>query len=256
MSGNLFTETVPITLEEWVQFKPCLFDILKKEGINVECVLGSLAFPFAQNNSFGDIDLAVSYSDGIDSLISRLEESFDVKKVGGSVASFKCPIDKRWVQVDLMLGNPKYLAWSRGSTYEKNIKGAARNLLLIIAFRFISELKLSHNDVERQRYAIDFDNGLFIAKQTKISKDGTKANVNWRDLDKKLLTDDPQAISDTFFDGRKLKTFSDVVTAINHSSTLSGKTKDVFDAFLMELKSSRRSSSYGDIDSIKSCLHK
>ena len=252
MSGAAFKGVEPIQLATFIKISEALREVLYNAGSTSILPIGSTGLI----SVMGDIDLAVAHPDGVSGLMKALEKNFEVRKMGSSTLSMKYPVGKRWVQVDMMVGNVDYLAWSRSFNPDQGIKGAARNMLLVIAIRFISKHRWPNNGIDRTRLALDFDVGLFLEKQTRQGKN--KLNKEWKTIQKTFLTDDPDHIAKMLFDdiSYRILTFYGLVYTIKNSKELQPYVQQIIDAFITEVTNidRKRPGAMGDIKYITSAL--
>jgi hypothetical protein len=220
--GHALDDMKPVPLEAFESEFPRLANFLKRIGAKKVVPVGSTG----KKPLMGDVDLAVETDLTIEDFQKKLEAAIGSKKVtrNATVVSFAHDFNGTVGQVDLMFGKTSYLSWSRAGTDPSKtpFKGVARNLLLNILARTLSEQafeKLS-NDVTKKRYIVDFDRGLFINTQTKVSKDG-KPLKDWKNVDKEFITDDPLEIVSVLlgedFTVDDTLTFDSLVAAIARS---------------------------------------
>lgn len=202
MSGHLFTDTSTLTGREWKAIHNDIAELVLKTGANEVVPVGSAATA-GDDTVMGDIDLAVQHPGGRAVLIAALQKRFDIKVTGKDLASVRYPLDAhRWVQLDLMVGNPKFLQWSRAgaSPEHPDIKGSARALLLNAITRLYAELYLfeGSNVYDRERYVLDFGSGYYLVNQTRLGKKGNVLK-SWKTVKSKFVTDSPTEIVDHLF---------------------------------------------------------
>jgi hypothetical protein len=249
--GHAFDDVVPIELSDF----ETTFKNVKKDLETLGCTDIRLLGSSGKKQESGDIDVAVKCELSRGDLKVAIEDVLGVgstRTVGSNIVSVRYPIyganDKQkgsFVQVDVMLGKPAYLAWSRfGTSTMKNhpdfspLKGTVRNILLNTVTRIVSQETFPGKDeFERTRYTIDFDAGLFKTTQTKKNKlPGKPPLKDWKTLDRELITDDPDEIARAIF-GRGVKSsdlrrFEDVIAVIKRSPKLTTVSSEIFDAFL------------------------
>jgi hypothetical protein len=176
--GKAFDKARPIKIDDYGETLSSLRHDLEDLGASRIEPIGSTG----KKQLMGDIDVAVEFDGGaaeLFDLASAVFGSENVKKVGGNVVSVLYPVHstRQHVQVDLMVGDVGYLSWARaGSSTTKGhpdysaVKGVVRNLLLNTISRFVSERVFTGKttQLDRTRYAIDFDRGLFkIVQRTR-----------------------------------------------------------------------------------------
>jgi len=245
--GGKEFETESITLKEYEELYPFILNDLTFIGAkNIEPV-GSTG----KKSVMGDIDLAAEFDGTRDDFFDKAIAMFgreNISKVGSTIVSIKYPLDERFVQIDVMLGDVGYLTWARAGTSSMKdhrdyspVKGVIRNILLNTVARFIGQLTLTgeQSDTERTRYSIDFDKGLYKVVQTKRSKKPGKFNKDWRVLDRELVTADKNEIVQIVFgegySADDLRKFEDVVEAINSAPKTHHFAKKILTEFLDEV---------------------
>ena len=217
----------PITLEDFKHVWPVLEADLEMMGLTHIEWIGSTG----KKAVMGDVDIAAHHAGGAEALFEQAKKVFgddSVARVAGNIVSIRYLQDVPPFQVDVMVGNTDYLRWSRfGSSQDPNhpdfshLKSAARNLLLNIITRFISEAKWPmESPLDRARWSIDFDNGLYEVTQTKRGKDG-RALKNWKTTYRYFVSNDPNAIVQRIFGKQATaegtRTFEGVVAALRQS---------------------------------------
>ena len=204
MSGNAFRDTSPISLDVLEKTWPKLkVDLMMVGFVEIEPIGTTW-----KKQTMGDVDLAATFPSGSLSLaVFNMQQVFgetNVKRFGNVVSVNYPVVDDRRVQVDVMVGNPKYLAWSRfGPSLDEHdpqfshVKGVIRNLFLNTTLRMISTVTLS-GGLDRSRLALDFDVGLHMLYQTKR---GMHDNVLkcWKTHSNTFMTDDPSVIVKKIF---------------------------------------------------------
>ena len=132
MGGNAFTDTKPITLEEFINLMPVLQIELDILGASRVIGIGSTG----KVDVMGDIDLAVEHPKGRDFLCEHLGKLYgehSVKKYGSRQLSVRYPNidDTRYVQLDMIVGPPGssgWLWWAHYSPGMAPIKGRASGI--------------------------------------------------------------------------------------------------------------------------------
>lgn len=251
VSGLLFDNVEPITIDELMALRLRLYATLNRAGVSSVAMVGSTGL----KPMMGDIDLAVEHPKSRDDLFETLQESFQARKVGNDLVSIKYPLDKeRWVQVDLMVGSIPFLTWSRAGSLDEGIKNASRALLMNTILRFASEhipVTWENPLYDRTRYALDFGSGLYVIDQTRRGKTGIMLK-EWKTLSRTFVSAEPQAILELMFgsgDVENSYSFSGIVNALKASSIWAPETRNqVFAAFIAELKAldRRHPGAYGD----------
>lgn len=240
MSGNAFKDTTPISLDELENLWTTLNNDLALVGLCDITPIGSTW----KKVYMGDIDLAASYGAEMSTLVDAMKAVFggiNVRRCGGSLVSVRYPIKQtgRSVQVDVMVGNPKYLSWSRfapttfgdGADYSP-LKGVIRNLFLNTWLRETSSV---YYDAKRVRMALDFDVGLMLVTQTKSGVDG-RVLKDWKTTESRFLTDDPDEIVRTTFGRGIAKMSLTIERCIELTSEFGPRRAEIKHTFLQELE--------------------
>jgi hypothetical protein len=199
MSGNAFNDITPVTMQEWTALQ---YTLPVDLSLNKWCPVGSTGLVPVM----GDIDIAVEDPEGRSGVEKRLQNRFQTIKMGNDVLSIKYPLCDRWIQVDLMIGDLKFLKWSRAGSSDPRVKAASRAILLNAALREIN--LISHHYDRRVRFLLDFGRGLYQAKQV-ITKE------HWRTTSKNFITNDPKQIVEFIFgtdDVDKTMTFEQCIS--------------------------------------------
>jgi hypothetical protein len=225
---DLFDDLKPITLERLNEVWPQLKCDLTAIGFTDLEFVGSTG----KKPVMGDVDVAARFEGTTDEAYVKTAQYFTpicVRRVGGNILSIYA-----WrghpdpFQVDVMMGDPAYLRWARwGSSQDPNhpdfspVKSAARNLLLNVITRFISEAQWPMESLlDRARMSIDFDNGLYEVTQTKRGKDG-RALKNWKTTYRYFVSNNPNTIVQRLFGKQATaegtRTFEGVVAALRQS---------------------------------------
>lgn len=188
-----------------------------------------------------DVDLVIETPLTRDQVHDALKESYgdNIKKFGHSMVTF---LYEDRVQVDLIVGNTKYISWARaGASYrpaKRLVKGAIRNFLLNATLRVLSAKEFGDDGVNRTRYTLDFDRGLFLVKQTKQGKTGPLKD--WSSIERTLIATDPDEIVRMIFGQPKLlayynMTFFEIVERVRDSSRTKEHAVEIYEAFLNDL---------------------
>ncbi len=249
--GHAFDDVGPISLADFKLTWPNIKRDLQSLGCTSIEQIGSTG----KKSVMGDIDLAASYDGSRDELLSAASKKFGsdaAQKVGANIVTIRYPVTGEGggnVQVDVMLGDPKYLAWSRFGTSNivshpdySPLKGMARNVLLNIVNRFASEMLFpgKQTELDRVRYSVDFDSGLYKVTQTKRNaKNPSKSYKDWKTVDRELVSSDPDDIAAVMFGNdcraSDLRRTEDVVRALRLSPTLKGAADKILAAFSEEM---------------------
>src|SRR5258708_38690831 len=109
MSAGMFPSARPISQETWSKIRPSVLETLQRAGATDITPVGSIGHV----NVAGDIDLAARHEGGKSGLESSLRASFETRKRFNQV-SFLWPLEGNLgVQIDVFVGNPDYISWSR-----------------------------------------------------------------------------------------------------------------------------------------------
>lgn len=242
--GRALSETQPIHLDSLKQVWPQLERDIKALGIGKITPVGSTW----KKDVMGDVDLAVSFNGARDELYTKAQKKFgSAKKIGSNVVSIAYPMPDGTVgQIDLMMGNPQYIAWSRfgpssrqGDQDFSPVKGVVRNILLNVITRFTADADFpgEQSELDRRRHVVDFDRGLYKANQ---SRRGAKGPLKaWKTVKSEFVSDDPNAVAEALFGhgsrADSLKRFEDVVAALRSSDHLARLADDILASFVDEL---------------------
>ena len=237
MGGKAFERVGPITAEE---FKPTMeqlredLDVL--DAFNITPIGTS-----GKKRVMNDIDVTCEYNGDVSEFYERANDMFgesNVRRIGHNI-SIRYPIfdeegpSERHVQVDVMPGDANFITWSRYAPSPElehaeysPVKGVLRNLLLNQVLRVMSEHTMNETTaLDRKRYALDFDRGLYIITQTKRGK--RKALKNWKTLYRNFVSSDPDEIVEVVFgegvESRRMLRFEQVL----HTLLTSEKTKHI-----------------------------
>ncbi len=254
--GHAFSDVKPIALEDFQATWPTLKDDLKTLGCTKVEFIGTTG----KKPIMGDVDLAAEFPGERDELFDMAKDMLgadSVAKVGPNIVTLRYPVKVKgggvsgdYVQVDVMLGKASYLTWSRfgtspvqGHADYSPVKGVVRNVLLNIINRFAAEKTFPGKQMEldRTRYSVDFDKGLFKVVQTKRNKDPKKPPLkDWRTLERELISDEPDAIVQVMF-GKGVKsgdirTLEGLVAALKKSPTLKSQAREILASFASEMR--------------------
>lgn len=253
--GNALEGVGPISLGDFNATWPELEARILRMGVNEIEPIGTVG----KKQLMGDIDLVVTFDGTQQELYDAAEREFgtgEVVKVGGNIVSFRYPFGEGYGQVDMMMGDPHYVTWSRyGPSPEKGheefsiAKGVFRNLLLNTFLRTWSEQEFGRFDDEdeltRSRYALDFDKGLYFIQQTRRGAIDKRTDVprvlkSWKTIVRQPISTDPDEIAEKLF-GRgttsgDLLTLEDVIRTMRSSQTTSWIADDVLKNYINELE--------------------
>lgn len=236
MGGNAFMNVKPVSLEHLQIIWPKILKTLKQFDCSNIIPIGTTF----QKDVMGDIDIAVKHYSK-ERLYQSLIKHFDRKNVcliGGSTIS----IVYDSCQVDITVGNPSYLWWSRCGTQQRDptmdnfsmFKGTLRQIFFNTILKSISSLLFKTTEVDRECYSLDLDCGLFLTQQTKR---GATENTlkKWKSLDRDFLTDDITKICSVIYNGYKLNkihpecllSFERAFITFNECNTIQDDTKQI-----------------------------
>jgi len=258
--GHAFTDVGPISLDTLKTTWPYIEDDLGLLGLKDVNPIGTTW----KKDPMSDIDLVAVFDGQRDELYSRAIDMFgekNVRKVGANIVSLSYPIynadsvpQDEHVQVDIMLGKPSYITWSRygpspikGHKAYSRLKGVMRNKLLNVITRDIADYTFpgEQHEFERVRYAIDFDHGLFIIKQSRLGTVNKRTGVprvlkTWRTVERKYVTDDPEKIVSIIFGkgihASDIHSVEDIVHAIKNSPKLAHDLNKIMHTFVSEIE--------------------
>lgn len=254
--GHAFSDVKPIELGSFKATWPHLKDDITDLGATKVEFIGTTS----KKQVMGDVDLVVEFPGGRDELHDLARDMFgptNVKKVGSNVVTLRYQTydasdtpTGEFCQVDLMVGQSKYITWSRfGPSPDRAhpdfspVKGVVRNVLLNTINRFAAAKLFpgKTTELDRVKYVVDFDRGLFKVTQTRRSKaSGKLPTKDWRTVDSELVSDDPdQVVQAMFGRGYKaadLRRFEDVVSALRSSPLLADIAGAVMTTFAREMK--------------------
>lgn len=254
-SGKIFGDEVSqITLDEYKTNWKHIVNDLKVLGCNDVVPIGATG----KKAVMGDIDVACETQMTREELFQKAKAIYGsngTKKIGANVVSIKYPIYDnsvlvKHIQVDIMIGDISYLSWARYGTSTdprhvdySPLKGVVRNLLLNIVNRFAADIVFSglQSELDRTKFVVDFDRGLYKVTQTRKNKIfGKPPTKEWRTLKKTFVSDKPDVIAKTIFgksaSASSLKKVEGVIAAVKNSSELEIVANDIFAAFLKEIK--------------------
>jgi hypothetical protein len=230
MGGEAFEDTQPIDLESYERLCITFFPILTVNGVSKIEPVGSSG----KKSLMGDIDLAVECSVSRDKLADNLSQFVNVKKFGSGSISVRVPFpqgDGRHVQVDILVGDVKWLKWARNGAEKSEVKGVMRNLLINAVLRE----GCVGDDIDRIRTAIDWDSGMYEVTQTKRGKNGLLKN--WKTTSNRLISSDPDFVVKHLFrfgySCEDILRFEDVVEAVKMTVP---RSKQLLNNFVIEIE--------------------
>lgn len=247
-SGNtsLFDEVENITLSELKEVWHELTHLIMSFGVSKLSPIGSTF----KKQVMGDVDVAVKYNGTTDDLymsVIALMGPDHVRKLPNIVSFiYGLPRSHKIVQVDMMLGDPDYLSWSRVGT--SNIrshrdysitKGAVRNILLNAILRETADVNFpgEQSATRRVRYTRDPDKGLFRVVQTKQGTNGVLKS--WKTLERSFVSSDPQEIVRIMIDDTTqpddVLTLESLLQAVVSSSRLGPSLDAILDGFVTDI---------------------
>jgi hypothetical protein len=238
MGGNAFKSmTDPIHIDQVSLLLKSVIPILTENGVTKVTLVGSAG----KKETSGDVDLAIEFPGTRDDLYNRLCVEYDarfglsgIRKYGSGQISIMHPWNEKYVQLDLIIGDTKWLEWALFSPHpdECVVGGEPRNILLNDFLcdnaQYASGARSYFKSDDRTRMLIDWNVGLFFAKQTNKTSDPSRMLVTWKTLDKLLITNDPdELVKSVFgveFSVSDTKTFDGLVKTIK----LTHKDSSVF----------------------------
>lgn len=254
MSGQLFPDVGPITHPEWKFYALVIIHDVLMTGAEEVIPVGSMEF----DRIHGDIDLAVKHPGGRAGVTQAFKGRFQLKESGNDLVSVRYPLERlRWVQLDLMVGNPSFLRWSRAGSSNPEFTGADRAVLLNAILR----REAIPDAVVRTRYALDFGSGLYVIQQT---RKGAKGNLlkEWKTYERKLLSDDPQKIVAQVFGSnasvKNTQSLEGLVATFKESDKYTSEQKArVFTAYRDEMQElvKKNPQAHGQLSSIERLLN-
>lgn len=250
MGGNAFPHVSSVTLDVYSTFEAQLLTDLTQLGFQNILPVGSTG----KKSVMGDLDFAASAHLSSSELFSQATKVFghkNVKKTGGSTISLAYPydVDTR-VQVDVMLGAPKFLAWSRFGVSDNPahphfsyVKGSVRNVFLGTVMWWVTRELLpdEQGELDRTRYVLDYDHGLQKIWQTLRNKrpDGPVCK-NWKTMEREDVSADPEFIC-RFITGEDDTTsehmlmLGDIVRQLRLSQRFANRVDAIIDDFCERL---------------------
>lgn len=255
MGGNAFGHVKPIDINTYNHSSEVLFKHLNQIGFSDIKVVGSTG----KKRVMGDLDYAARPTCDVEKIVKQACGLFgqtNVKKSGGSTVSIAYPFpnlltrDFTYVQVDVMMGDPHFLEWSRwGSSNDPShhdfslVKGSVRNVFLGTVMWWVTRelLPEEQGELDRVRYVLDYDHGLQKLWQTLRNKrDDRPPNKNWRTTDREQLSSDPDYIC-KFITGEsdtssvQMLTLRSIVKCLRTSKRFCDKTDAIIDDFCERL---------------------
>lgn len=251
--GRAFNDVGSISIEvlnaEWLG----ILEVLRSFGADDIRPVGTTF----KKPEMGDIDVTASHPEGREGLLSFAQELYgkeNVRRIGGNIVSFAYPLKSGCkVQVDVMVGDPNLISWSRfGPSNQQEhpnysqFKGTVRQLLVSAILRNLSKKDFPGRQTEfdRERYSFDIDNGLFKVVQTRrgaVKKSGEhRVLKQWKTLNKDLVSKDPDEIVGILFgEGPRaldVLTFEDVLRELQGSTMLADDYDEIIDSFIEDLE--------------------
>lgn len=242
--GRSFSVVGPVTLQALRGVWPRIERTFLQAGAkNIEAIGTTW-----KKDPMGDVDLAMEHDGGREGLYTALASTapgMELRRVGSNIVSVAYPLpDGRAVQVDAMVGDVGYLTWSRygpspmrGHAEHSAVKGVVRNMLLNVVAAVVSGRAFPgrQTELDRERYIVDFDRGLFRVVQTKRParrQDRTspagKPLADWRTLERVHVTSKPDEIVAVLLGpghrASELRRFEDIARALRASRAF---TKDL-----------------------------
>lgn len=254
--GHAFSNVKPIALDDFKATWPHV----KEDLMTLGCTKVEFIGTTGKKPIMGDVDLAVEFPGERDELYELAQDMFGadaVAKVGPTIVTISYPVHDSegglngdHVQVDAMMGKTSYLKWSRFGTSPTQghadyspVKGVVRNVLINVINRFTAEKTFpgKQSELDRTRYSVDWDKGLFKVVQTKRNKDPKKKPLeNWRTVEREHITDDPDDIASFMFGkgttAHDIRTFEGLVKALKKSPHLKSMSREILTSFASEMR--------------------
>jgi len=246
--GRVFPTSMPVSLGQYAKFiRTELYEFLRKYDLDNFHGIGSTG----KAPTMQDVDLAceseLTRNEVYDKLVQDLGTE-KVKKVGSIGLSL---LYNDEIQVDVFIGDIRYLRWSRASCSYRNgyglLKGAFRNMLLNSTLRVQSSKEFKSEDpLLRTRRTLDFDTGFYLVKQTKHGK--TVELKDWKTTDREFITNVPDDIVYAILgnDGwqwksRYVRSVEELVPLLKRSIKTRDYAQEIFEEFMKDVNSLDRS---------------
>ena len=257
--GHAFTNVTPIKLDVFKSTWPRIVEDLEDLGVSDVTPIGSTG----KKDLAGDIDLTAKYDGERDELYKNAMSVFgqqNVKKVGSNIVTISYPTifdgveTGEFVQVDVMLGDPKYISWSRygpsqikGHPEYSPIKGVLRNHLFGSMLRVLAqeEFPQEQDEYTQVKYAIDFDKGLYKVEKSRKGAIDSKTGLprklkTWRVVKRKFISSDPKVIIKFLFGNKysheKSLRIEDLIKLIKTSPKTSHYSDEILNSFVIDIK--------------------
>lgn len=252
--GHAFDDVKPIALEDFKATWPHI----KEDLVSMGCTKVEFIGTTGKKPIMGDVDLVAEFPGTRDELFdmaSDLLGAQSVAKVGGNIVTMSYPVHEKGgglsgdhVQVDVMLGKASYMPWSRfgtspvqGHADYSPVKGVVRNVLLGVINRYASDREFAgkQTELDRIRYNVDFDKGLFKVVQTKRGKNPSKPLSDWKTVSKDLISDDPDTIAQVVFGkgtkAQDIRTFEGMAAALR-KGPMKDQAQEILATFAQEIR--------------------
>jgi hypothetical protein len=224
-------------------------DILKLPASKVK-IIGSAGKKSKDSDMSGDIDIAVECDPSLieENLKTLAGEHTSRIMKGIGVFSFAHDVGDKLVQIDLMpVNNINFAEWSFQANpidILQGLKGAQRNELFFAIAKYMPQKVLRRGAngevISIERYFYDLARGLMIGTRTRINAK-EKIGKNFITVDKKVLSDDPEKITELMFGNtvtpKQVSTFDGTLDAIKSPKfPLSNKVEDILKQSLTGIK--------------------
>lgn len=251
--GHGFDDVQPVRLAVLKETWPEIERTLRQAGATRIEPIGTTW----KKDPMGDVDLAVTYEPGRDAFMAALLPEFGasaLRKVGGNIVSVAFPTVSggrptgELVQVDVMVGDVDYLTWARygpspdrGHAEYSAVKGVVRNMLLNVIAEHVSGRVFpgKQSALDRERYVVDFDRGLFRVVQTKRRPGSEKPLASWKTLERELVASRPDEVVAVLLSGEhdasKYRRFEDLVDALRRSPLFRGDLTALADGLVEKM---------------------
>lgn len=248
--GGAFDDVAPVSIATLRATWPRIESTLRAAGVSRIEPIGTTW----KKDPMGDVDLAVTHEGGREELYSALATELgaqSLRRVGSNIVSIAFPASTgARIQVDAMIGDVDYLAWSRygpsptkGHTEHSSVKGVVRNMLLNVIAAHASGRTFPGRQTEhdRERYVVDFDKGLYRVVQTRRSTGKRTAPLaDWKTLERELIASTPDDVVSTLLGpghhAQALRRFEDVVAALRRSPDFKSELDSILAGLTAKLR--------------------
>lgn len=250
VGGGAFDDVAPVSLATLRDTWPRIEAVLRAAGASRIEPIGTTW----KKDPMGDVDVAVTHEGGREELYSALAAELgaqSLRRVGSNIVSIAFPATSgERVQVDAMVGDVDYLAWSRygpsptkDHSEHSSVKGVVRNMLLNVIAAHASGRTFPgrQTDLDRERYVVDFDRGLYRVVQTRRPTGKRTAPLSdWKTLERELVASTPDDVVSTLLGpghrAHALRRFEDVVAALRRSPDFRRELGSILDGLTAKLR--------------------